>query len=52
MLVWVFEQQRVDNSRVGLLKRETHLGANWLKAGSAGIDTSIKSRAVNVVLLD
>ena len=52
MLVWVFEQQRVDNSSVGLLKGETQLGANWLKAYSAGIDTSIKSRGVNVVLLD
>ena len=52
MLLWVLEQQRVDNSSVGLLKRETQLGANWLKAGSAGIDTSIKSRGVNVVLLD
>ena len=52
MLVWVLEQQRVDTSSVGFLKRETHLGPNWLKAGSAGIDTSIKSRGVNVVLLD
>ena len=62
MLLWVlvkpevcccgYLNNRVDNSSVGLLKGETQLGANWLKADSAGIDTSIKSRGVNVVLLD
>jgi len=50
--LWVLEQPRVDNSSVGPLKRDTLLGAYWLKAGSAGIDTSIKRCGVKVVLLD
>ena len=45
--VWVLEQPRVDSSSVGPLKHETQLGANWLKASSGGIGSSIKSRGIN-----